>query len=66
MPTVADEAAEYFDPAERALEKERSRQRDAEELANGTKTREQLRRENGAFAFPNVRIQDRPYRRRLR
>jgi hypothetical protein len=45
-----------FDPAERAREKQASRDADAQASADGTKTREDLRRENGAFAFPNARI----------
>ena len=36
----------------RTLEKAESRQQDADDLASGRKTREQLRKENGAFAFP--------------
>jgi len=45
-----------LDPQERALEKQRSRDEDARALASGEKTREQLRRENGIFAFPRVRV----------
>ncbi len=45
-----------LDVAERAREKQRSRDEDARALASGEKTREQLRRENGVFAFPHVRI----------
>lgn len=40
----------------RAEEKQRSRDADAEALRTGSKTREQLQRENGAFAFPNAII----------
>jgi hypothetical protein len=47
---------ERFDPKERAREKQRSREEDAQALASGAKTREQLRRENGHFVFPKVRI----------
>ena len=49
-------ASERFDPKERACEKQRSREEDARALASGEKTREQLRRENGFFVFPRVRI----------
>ncbi len=35
-----------------AIEKTESRQRDADDLVSGQKTREQLRKENGAFSFP--------------
>ncbi len=49
-------AADRFDPKERALEKKRSREDDARALASGGKTPEQLRRENGHFAFPDVII----------
>ncbi|MFO0589008.1 MAG: hypothetical protein U0441_15770 [Polyangiaceae bacterium] len=45
-----------FDPIERAAEKQRSREEDEAALASGQKTREDLRRENGLFAFANVRI----------
>ncbi len=47
---------ENFDPEERAREKQRSREDDARALASGEKSREELRRENGHFAFPNVRV----------
>jgi hypothetical protein len=47
---------ERFDPQERAREKQRSRDEDARALASGQKSRERLRRENGHFEFPNVRI----------
>lgn len=47
---------EHFDPEQRAREKQASRERDEADLASGRKTREQLRRENGVFAFPRVRI----------
>jgi len=36
----------YFDPAQRAAEKQRSRDQDERDLASGKKTREQLRHEN--------------------
>jgi hypothetical protein len=47
---------ERFDPKERSREKQRSRDDDARALASGEKSREQLQRENGHFAFPKVRI----------
>ncbi len=47
---------ETFDPRERAEEKRRSREADAAALASGGKTREQLRKENSAFAFPRSRV----------
>jgi hypothetical protein len=53
---VMAEEPERFDPKERAREKQRSRDEDARALASGEKSREQLRRENGHFVFPNVRI----------
>jgi hypothetical protein len=49
-------ASESFDPKERAREKQLSRDQDERDLASGTKTREQLRRENGIFVFPDARI----------
>jgi hypothetical protein len=48
--------AERLDPQERAREKQRSREMDASALASGKKSREDLRRENGHFAFAKVRI----------
>ena len=48
--------AERFEQAERAREKQLSREEDARALASGAKSREQLRRENGVFVFPKVRI----------
>lgn len=47
---------EHYDPERRAREKQASRERDEADLASGRKTREQLRRESGAFAFLRVRI----------
>jgi hypothetical protein len=47
---------ERFDPKQRAREKQRSREEDARALASGEKSRDELRRENGHFVFPNVRI----------
>jgi hypothetical protein len=38
------------------FEKQRSREEDARALATGEKSREELQRENGHFAFANVRI----------
>ena len=49
-------ASDTFDPQERALEKQLSREQDERDLASGAKTREQLRRENGIFVFPNARM----------
>lgn len=49
-------AIEHYDPQERAREKQRSRDADAEALASGRISREQLRRDNGHFAFPNARV----------
>lgn len=45
-----------FDLAERAREKQASRDEDARTLAAGEKTREQLAEENGAFSFPRERM----------
>ena len=45
---------QFYDPAERAAEKARSREQDELDLASGAKTHEQLRRENGQFAFRNA------------
>jgi hypothetical protein len=47
---------ERFDPKERARDKQHSREEDARALASGEKSREELRRENGHFVFPNARI----------
>lgn len=56
---VAEQDARFlgtFDPAERAREKQASRDADARALLSGEKTRAQLKAENGAFAFPRARI----------
>ncbi len=45
-----------FSASERALEKQRSRGADVRALESGAKSRDDLRRENGAFAFPRVRV----------
>jgi hypothetical protein len=45
-----------YDPKQRAAEKEASRAADARALATGEKSREQLWRENGHFAFTNSRL----------
>jgi hypothetical protein len=45
-----------FEPSERPRAKQLSRDEDARALASGEKSREDLRRENGHFAFPRVRI----------
>lgn len=41
---------------ERAQQKRISREQDANDLASGAKSREQLRQERSAFAFPRKRI----------
>jgi hypothetical protein len=43
-------AQKLFNPQDRAREKQDSREHDARALANGEKSREQLWRENSAFA----------------
>jgi hypothetical protein len=45
-----------FDPHAGAEEKQRSREEDRLALERGDKTVDELRRENGVFAFPHVRI----------
>jgi hypothetical protein len=47
---------ERFDPNDRAREKQHSRDEDARALASGERSRMQLRRENGHFAFKKVRV----------
>ena len=47
---------ERLDAKERAREKQRSREDDARALATGEKIGEQLKQENGHFAFANVRV----------
>ena len=46
----------HFDPRARAEEKRRSREEDRLALERGEKTPDDLRRENGLFAFSHVRI----------
>jgi hypothetical protein len=48
--------AEKLDVEKRRQEKQASREADARALASGEKSREQLRRENGAFSGLNVEI----------
>nr|MBK7070634.1 hypothetical protein [Deltaproteobacteria bacterium] len=48
-------AADHFDPKTRAAEKQASRDEDEAALASGAKSRDDLRRENGAFAQFRVR-----------
>ena len=43
-----------FDPAQRAAEKEASREEDREALVTNAKSAEVLRAENGKFAFPKA------------
>ena len=45
-----------FDPIARAAEKQRTRDEDELALREGSKTREQLRQENGLFVFAKVFI----------
>jgi hypothetical protein len=45
-----------YNASERAREKALAREADAQALASGEKTREQLRDENRAFAFPRGRV----------
>ena len=47
---------EKYDVAASAKEKRIARERDRQDLADGNKTRDDLRRENGAFAFPSVQL----------
>jgi hypothetical protein len=49
-------APDTFDPAERAREKQASRDQDAHDIATGARTVEQVRHDNGAFAFPRERV----------
>jgi hypothetical protein len=49
-------SADEYNAQQRALEKQRSREADAQALASGEKTRDQLRDENRAFAFRRDRL----------
>ena len=53
---MKDDKNEILDPAQRAREKARARDEDARAIAAGEKSREQLREENSAFAFPRSRV----------
>ena len=53
---MPDEPITTYDPAERAREKQASRDQDAADLASGAKTREQLHAENAALAGLRVRV----------
>ena len=58
MPTIEPmrPAVHKLNPIERQREKEASRKADARALASGRKSREQLRKENGAFSAIKLRI----------
>jgi hypothetical protein len=43
-------------PKRRIEEKQRSRKADERAVASGARSAEQLRRDNGRFAFPHVRV----------
>jgi hypothetical protein len=47
---------DVLDPRVRAAEKAESRAEDVRALASGEKSVEDLRRENGAFAFPRGQV----------
>jgi hypothetical protein len=47
---------EHLQPMDRAREKQKSRDADDRALASGQKSRDDLRLENGHFAFRRVRI----------
>lgn len=48
-------ADDHFDPEARAAEKRASREADEAAVTTGAKSREELRRENAAFALLRVR-----------
>jgi hypothetical protein len=48
--------ADPYDVRQRAWEKQQSREADAQALASGEKTRDQLRIENRVFTFPRERL----------
>jgi hypothetical protein len=47
---------QVLDTTARAKEKQLSREADERAIASGEKSQNQIRRENGFFAFPKVRI----------
>ena len=51
-----DDCHHTFDPTELAAEKAASREADALAISSGSKTVEQVHRENSAFAFPRDRV----------
>jgi len=53
---VMSKQLDHLEPIERAREKQESRDVDDRALASGQKSRDDLRRENGHFAFRRVRI----------
>ena len=53
---MPDEPITTYDPAERAREKQASRDQDAADLASGAKTHEHLHAENAALAGLRVRV----------
>ncbi|MBK8259460.1 MAG: hypothetical protein IPK82_43240 [Polyangiaceae bacterium] len=49
--------SDSFDFKVRVEEKQAARRRDEEALASGEKSREELRRENGWFVFPDAKVE---------
>lgn len=45
----------YYDPKERALEKQRSREQDDADLKSGKVTREELSKRNGFFSSLDIK-----------
>ena len=49
--------ARFYNPADRAREKQAARERDEEAMASGQKSSEQVHRENAVFAFLPLSVQ---------
>jgi len=56
MLTAMAQKKQVLDAKARAKEKQLSREADERAVGSGDKSQDRLRRENGFFAFPKVRI----------
>ena len=48
--------ARFYNPADRAREKQAARDLDEQQIASGEKTPAQVQQQNAAFAFPGARV----------
>jgi hypothetical protein len=46
----------FYDPVERAREKQAARDRDEQQIASGERSAAQVQQDNSLFAFPGARV----------